>query len=114
MSQNIEMLGYEPWEYLESPDFWRRCVHPDDLATVEAEFPQLFEKGRHTVEYRFLKNDGSYCWVSDEWRLILDEDGQPLEVVGSWSDITARKKAEEAAAACASAHRPLARRARRR
>jgi PAS domain S-box-containing protein len=100
VSENIrDWLGYEPSEYLESPDFWRRCVHPDDLATVEAEFPQLFEKGRYTVEYRFLKSDGSYCWVSDEWRLILDEAAQPLEVVGSWSDITARKTAEEVAAA---------------
>ncbi|WP_048709236.1 PAS domain-containing protein [Microvirga massiliensis] len=100
VSENIrDWLGYEPWEYLESPDFWRRCVHHDDLAAVEAEFSHLFERGRHTVEYRFLKSDGSYCWVSDEWRLVLNEAGQPFEVVGSWSDITARKTAEEAAAA---------------
>jgi PAS domain S-box-containing protein len=100
VSENIrDLLGYKPREYLESPDFWRHCVHPDDLAAVEAEFAQLFEQGRHTVEYRFLKGNGSYCWVSDEWRLVLDDAGQPLEVVGSWSDITARKGAEEVAAA---------------
>ena len=82
-----------------TPDFWRRCVHPDDLAAVEAESVHLFKKGRHTVEYRFLRKDGSYCWVNDEQRLIRDEDGQPAEVVGSWSDISERKRAEEAAAA---------------
>ena len=74
-------------------------MHPDDLATVEAESVQLFRKGRHTVEYRFLKKDGTYCWVNDEQRLIRDEDGQPVEVVGSWSDISERKRAEEAVAA---------------
>ena len=100
VSQNIrDWLGYEPREYLENADFWRRCVHPDDLAAVEAESVQLFKKGRHTVEYRFLKKDGTYCWVNDEQRLIRDQDGEPIEVVGSWSDITERKRAEEAVAA---------------
>ncbi len=100
VSENIQdWLGYEPREYLESPDFWRRCVHPDELAAVEAQAGRLFKQGRLTVEYRFLKKNGSWCWVNDEQRLIRDEDGQPLEVVGSWSDITERKRAEEAAAA---------------
>ena len=95
ISENIKtVLGYEPQEYLENADFWRRCVHPDDLAAVEAESVHLFKKGRHTVEYRFLKKDGTYCWVNDEQQLIRDKDGQPVEVVGSWSDITARKEAE--------------------
>jgi PAS domain-containing protein len=48
------------------------------------------------VEYRFLKKDGTYCWVSHEQQLIRDKDGQPLKVVGSWSDVTARKDAESA------------------
>ena len=48
---------------------------PTILPSVEAEFPKLFGNGRHTVEYRFLKKEAGYCWVSDEWRLILDEAG---------------------------------------
>jgi PAS domain S-box-containing protein len=100
VSQNIrDWLGYEPEEYLENPDFWRGCVHPEELADVEAEGVRLFRQGRNTVEYRFRKKDGAWCWVNDDQRLIRDEDGQPLEVVGSWSDITERKRAEEAAAA---------------
>lgn len=100
ISENIrDLLGYEPQEYLENPDFWWRCVHPDDVAAVEAQSVQLFKKGRHTVEYRFAKKDGTYCWVVDEQRLIRDLAGQPAEVVGSWGDITERKKAEAAVAA---------------
>ncbi len=100
VSQNIRnLLGYEPQEYLENADFWRRCVHPDELAAVEAESLHLFKQGHHTVEYRFLKKDGTYCWVNDAQHLIRDADSQPVEIVGSWSDITDRKRAEEAAAA---------------
>src|SRR5436190_12922549 len=100
VSENIrDWLGYERHEYLENADFWRRCVHPDDFAAVEAESVQLFTKGRHTVEYRFQKKDGTYCWVNDAQRLIRDEKGQPAEVVGSWSDISERKRAEAAAGA---------------
>ena len=95
VSQNIrDWLGYEPEEYLENPDFWWRRVHPDDIAAVEAQSALLFQKGRHTVEYRFLRNDGTYCWVNDEQHLVRDRDGQPVEVVGSWSDVTARNEAE--------------------
>jgi two-component system sensor histidine kinase/response regulator len=97
VSDSIQgMLGYRPDEYLENADFWRSCVHPEDLARVEAEQGQLFESGRHSAEYRFRKKDGSYCWVSDEQHLTRDRAGSPLEVVGSWSDIDIRKAAEQA------------------
>jgi adenylate cyclase len=95
VSQNIkDWLGYEPEEYLENPDFWRSRVRPDELAAVEAKSVRLYKKGRHTVEYRFLKKDGNYCWVIDEQHLIRDRDGEPVEVVGSWSDVTGPKEAE--------------------
>ena len=97
ISENIKnVLGYEPSEYLQNADFWRSRVHPDDLARVEAESSNLYKNGRHTVEYRFLKRDGTYSWVNDEQRLIRDGGGQPIEVIGSWSDVTRRKNAEAA------------------
>jgi PAS domain S-box-containing protein len=100
VSENIrDWLGYEPQQYLEHPDFWWTHVHADDLARVKAEAVHLFNKGSHTLEYRFLKKDGAYCWVNDAQQLIRDEKGHPVEVVGSWSDITARKQLSEALAA---------------
>jgi two-component system sensor histidine kinase/response regulator len=97
VSDSIQgMLGYRPDEYLENANFWRSCVHPEELVRVETEQGRLFESGRHLAEYRFRKKDGSYCWVSDEQHLTRDADGRPLEVVGSWSDIDIRKAAEQA------------------
>ena len=78
VSANItDVLGYEPREYLEDAEFWRRSVHPDELAAVEAEAVHLFRKGRHSVEYRFRRKDGSWCWVRDEQRLVRDRTASP-------------------------------------
>jgi PAS domain S-box-containing protein len=97
VSENIKrLLGYCPEKYLEHADFWRNNVHPEDLAAVEAEQARLFEKGRHTAEYRFRRKNGNYIWVSDEQYLLRGDDGQPAEIVGSWSNITSRKQAEQA------------------
>ncbi len=71
VSENIHRIfGYDPGEYLENPDFWRERVHPDDLARVEAEIGRLFANGGHSLEYRFRRKDGSYCWVNDEQHLL--------------------------------------------
>jgi PAS domain-containing protein len=48
--------------------------------------------GYHKHEYRVRKGEGDYLWVLDELRLVCDSSGRPLEVIGSWLDITARKK----------------------
>jgi two-component system sensor histidine kinase/response regulator len=96
VSANIShMLGYSADQYLHTPDFWRSHVHPDDLAKVEAKQAELFEKCEHLAEYRFRRKDGTYIWVSDEQHLIRDSQGNPVEVVGSWTDVTQRKEAEE-------------------
>jgi PAS domain S-box-containing protein len=96
ISDNLtDLLGYEPHEYLEDAEFWRRHVHPDDIPLLESEFGRLYELNHHSQEYRFRRKDGSYCWVHDEMRLIRDSKGEPIEVVGSWTDFTLLKRAQE-------------------
>jgi two-component system sensor histidine kinase/response regulator len=97
VSDNIsKLLGYQTDEYMKDASFWRSHVHPDDVSRVEDAQAQLFTAGQHLAEYRFRKKDGSYCWVSDEQHLIRDADGEPLEVVGSWSNVDTRKAADQA------------------
>jgi PAS domain S-box-containing protein len=97
ISENVrDFLGYEAHEVLEDPDFWSTRVHPDDIDGVWTRFPSLFDAGYLTQEYRFRLRDGDYRWVCSDLQLVYDEDGEPLEIVGSWSDIDERKNAESA------------------
>jgi signal transduction histidine kinase len=47
------------------------------------------------MEYRIQNKDGSYHWVIDSGKAVLDSDQKPVRMVGSIIDITERKKAEE-------------------
>lgn len=88
------MLDYESQDFLGNSSFWAERIHPEDAPRVFADLVHLFEEGHHIHEYRFQHQNGSYRWVRDECRLIRDEDGQPLEIVGYWIDISERKQAE--------------------
>ncbi len=96
VSENItQMLGYTAQEAL-APDWWVDHLHPDDQAQVlrDQALPSTHD---HLVrEFRFQHRDGTYRWIRDEWSLLRDAAGQPVEVIGSWADITERKQAEMA------------------
>ena len=96
ISENVKQLfGFEPQQFLEDSGFWARGIHPDDAPRVFSELVQLFEYGRHSHEYRFRMADGRYIWVHDELKLQYDKQGNPVEIVGYWADITDRKHADE-------------------
>jgi PAS domain S-box-containing protein len=96
ISENVqEMLGY-PVEEVFRPGWWNEGVHPEDRARVQAEIEQgLLKSGGVVTEYRFRHREGKYHWVRTEQRLLRDAAGRPLEVVGSWSDVTERKHLED-------------------
>jgi PAS domain S-box-containing protein len=97
VSENVDsIMGFSTWEMLEDPEFWSNRLHPADAPRVFQEMFPLIERGGGTVEYRFRHVDGHYVWIQDTFRVIRDEAGHPLEIVGSWADISDRKKVEQA------------------
>ena len=98
VSRNLlATIGYAPEEMIADPEFWLARLHPEDRAPVLAHFPPEGVPESGVIEYRFRHADGSYRWFHDSYRLVRDEAGHPAEIVGSWTDITARKAAEEMA-----------------
>ncbi|MEW6494749.1 MAG: PAS domain S-box protein, partial [Cyanobacteriota bacterium] len=97
MSENTAAVaGYEAQEFFQNTSLWLDNIHPDDVDRVLAGLSGLFEHGYHVHEYRFRHKDSRYRWIRDELRLVRDEAGNPLEIVGYWSDISDRVLAEEA------------------
>lgn len=95
VSDNVRMLtGHEPEQFTGNSSFWLTQIHPGDFSTFLAEVPQTQAHETHSIEYRFLHQNGSYRWIRDDATLVRDADGNPVEVIGSWVDITNRKEAE--------------------
>lgn len=91
----VTVLGYQPGEMLADPNFWFDHIHPDDAPTIFSSLAQLFVEGEREYEYRFRCASGQYLWMHDHLRLIRDERGAPVEVIGSLTDITAHRQMEE-------------------
>ncbi len=89
------ILGYAPEQMVSDTNFWFNHIHPDDIDQMFSSLPLLFTEGQRTYEYRFMNSSGDYVWMHDRLRLIRDEQGNAVEVVGSLTDITQRKTMEE-------------------
>ena len=93
-----QMLGYENHDFPNHPDDWENRVHPDDLPRVQATVQDYFDRKipYYKTEHRLRCKDGSYKWILDRAKVLWDEAGTPLRMVGSHIDITERKQAEAA------------------
>ncbi|MBI3683862.1 MAG: PAS domain S-box protein [Acidobacteria bacterium] len=92
-----QMLGYEEHELGNHPQEWERRVHPEDLPRVQRQLQEHLERKTtfYATEYRLQAKDGSYKWVLARGQALWDEQGRPIRMVGSHTDITERKLAEE-------------------
>jgi len=96
VSDNVtRVLGYSSGDVLADPDFWFKHMHEDDRPRIFRKLPQLFVTGEHAQEYRFLDSAGDYRWIEDRQRMILDDQGVAIEIVGSMTDITRQKRDAE-------------------
>ncbi len=78
-----------------------RLVHPDDLdalhrITVKALKDDQSGSGLHQTEARFADGTGHWVWVAIVARIVeRDADGYALRMIGTLSDISARKRAQQ-------------------
>ncbi|MBF0444337.1 MAG: PAS domain S-box protein [Magnetococcales bacterium] len=90
------ILGYQEDELPNLESSFFNLIHPDDKgAASEALRRHLEENARYSVELRLRHKDGSYRWILSRGEAVRDADGRPVRMVGSITDISKRKRAEE-------------------
>jgi PAS domain S-box-containing protein len=89
------IFGLEPGRFEKRYKGWSRRVHPEDLSRLEALFADWFQSNREEEqwEYRFLRH-GEIRWVLAHGRILRDQAGKPMRMVGTNLDITERKRTE--------------------
>lgn len=92
-----EMLGYKDHEVSNGWNEWTKLIHPDERDCVLQAFQDHFAKKIpfYVCEYRVQCQDGSYKWILDRGQALWDASGDIVRMVGSYTDITDRKQADE-------------------
>lgn len=95
VSDNVERIfGAAPSSI--TYEWWVKNIHPEDYDRVKVVTKRGIVGDGYSVEYRLRHVDGTYRWIQDNCRLIKDHFGEPLEIIGIWTDITERIEAETA------------------
>jgi PAS domain S-box-containing protein len=91
------MLGYEESEILHHDSSWLNLIHPDDVElAIQTTNDYLENKTPYYVlEHRLRCKDGSYKWILARAKALFDENGEPVRMIGSHTDITERRRYEE-------------------
>jgi anti-anti-sigma factor len=95
----FRILGYRRDELESNLEAWTTLVHPEDFERVTAAFMSFVEGTRadYDVEYRMVHKSGRHLWVASRSRIVSrDAEGRALRLIGSITDITRRKEAEDA------------------
>jgi len=75
---------------------WAAAVHPDDLERVNEELRMAMTGEKDfDSEFRVVWKDKSIHYVTGNALVVRDQDGKPLRLIGTNSDITERKEAEQ-------------------
>ena len=91
-------LGYGESELPDSFETWASRLHPDDRdrAILYAQRYRDNPVGAFRQDFRLRHRDGSYRWFDSHASFVTEADGRRIRLLGSHTDITERKQAEDA------------------
>ncbi len=104
------MFGLDRGERPADTEAFLELVHPDDRAEVRKRSVQAVKEGRgSSYEFRALRPDGELRWIEARTHLISGDGGAPLALLGINSDVTERRRRQQAAEFLADASLVLSR-----
>ncbi|HEY5498112.1 MAG TPA: PAS domain S-box protein, partial [Syntrophales bacterium] len=93
----LSVFGYSPEEFYKTPVLIKKLIHPDWQKYFEEQWANLI-KGEMppTYEYQFIHKSGEVRWLNQRNISVRDNAGNPIAIEGIVTDITERKRAEDA------------------
>jgi PAS domain S-box-containing protein len=90
-------LGYLPHELTSGFSTWEDHLHPDDReAALSKVRNALIDPSRpFQSDFRLRHKDGSYRWILAQGRVIADEDGDAIRMIGTHVDVSEVKRAQD-------------------
>ena len=93
----LEMLGYPQDDSPKDFGSVSALIHPDDLARFMQVSNRSLESGLpFRVEMRLRRKTGDYLWVVSRGLVERDAAGKPLRMTGTITDISERRRSEDA------------------
>lgn len=93
-----EILGYGEGDLDDAPDLWLKLIHPDDLGIVTG-LDRANREGSNSffeAEFRMRHKAGHWVWVLDRGKILeRDRNGGIVRAIGTHTDITRQKEAQE-------------------
>ncbi len=92
------MAGYAPNEFPSRYEEWMKRIHPNDARRVELAINDYLEDKRDIfdIEFMFRRKNDTYMWIRERGKIVArDIQGNPNRFIGTHTDITQRKSAEE-------------------
>ena len=93
-----EMLGYAEHELADHLSTFERLAHPDDMRETMRILQQNIDSGSSSFvsEHRMQCKDGSWKWISSRGMVVeWDAQGHATRMIGTHTDISARRAAEQ-------------------
>jgi diguanylate cyclase (GGDEF)-like protein/PAS domain S-box-containing protein len=93
----LQMLGFGPGDLSPHASELDARTHPDDVAQMQCDREAHFsgQAPSYRNEHRLQCKDGSWLWVLSRGMVVSrDDQGRPLRMIGTLTDITSRKHAE--------------------
>ncbi len=93
--QMYRMLGFEPGEFEPTSEIYNEHVHPEDRELVAAKGREATERGVSLdYEHRFVGRDGAVVIVHTRGKVVKDENGDVVRMIGTLQDVTEQKEQE--------------------
>ncbi|MDX2188267.1 MAG: PAS domain S-box protein [Bacteroidota bacterium] len=93
-----EMLGYEDQEFDMDFETWKSLCHPEDFQKTVDLIASVINNPRslgYNAEFRMRNKNGDWIWILGRGNVVKrDENGAPVQLSGTNTDITFRKNAE--------------------